>query len=96
MITRYLFWAEVLELEYTDDFHAHVTFKSTEHGLRCEISLCDGEGDEELVIGTIISKEYDMEASHDYAVNMLEDEDFCFNAWRQHSKRRRKRKNAAR
>ena len=33
MITRYLYWEEAAELEYTDEFHAHITFESCEHGL---------------------------------------------------------------
>lgn len=96
MTTRFLFFAEGIELDYTDRFHAHITQKSTEHGLRCEIALCDGECDNEIVIGTIISKDYDMEATHQYAENMLNDREYCLDVWREHCRRRRKRYNAAR
>ena len=94
MITRYLFWAEAAELEYTDEFHAHITFESCEHGLRCDISLCNDE--DELFIGTIISKEYDMDDTHQYAENMLSDKDYCLSVWRHHHKRKKKGSNATR
>lgn len=96
MTTRFLFFAEGIELDYTDRFHAHITQESTEHGLRCEISLCDGEGNNEIVIGTIISKDYDMEATLQYAKNMLSNEEYCLDAWKDHCRRKRRRSNAAR
>ena len=94
MITRYLYWEEVAELEYTDEFHAHITFESCEHGLRCDISLCND--DDEIIIGTIISREYDMQMSHVYSENMLSDKEYCLSVWRQHHKRKKKRSNVTR
>ena len=94
MITRYLYLEEVAELEYTDEFISRIAFKSCKHGLRCDISLCDD--DDEIIIGTIISREYDMQMSHTYAENLLSDQNFCLSAWRQHHKRKKKRSNVTR
>lgn len=94
MITRYLYWEEVAELEYTDEFISRIAFKSCKHGLRCDIFLCDDN--DEIIIGTIISKEYDMDDTHQYAENMLSDKEYCLSVWRQHHKRKKKRSNVTR
>lgn len=95
MKTRYFYTLKVIELDYAKDYHAHIEYEAThEHGLRCEISLADNEDDSELVIGTITTGG-SMEDCEVYAFNMLSDEDYCSSVWKEHIKRRNKRKCAA-
>ena len=100
MITRYIFNAEAVELEYTDKFHGLIEYKTTEDGLRFDVYLVDNDNfDNRHHIGTIINSEYDIEDCHDYCENMLDDEDYCKSVWKNYkskSNRSKPKKNKIR
>ena len=100
MITRYIFNAETVELEYTNKFHGLIEYKTTEDGLRFDVYLVDNDNfDNRHHIGTIINSEYDIEDCHDYCENMLDDEDYCKSVWKNYkskSNRSKPKKNKIR
>ena len=62
--------------------------KSSEQELCADIILSDSETDEDVVIGTIISGEYDIGECYEYGCNMLRNEEYCMDVWksRKHNK----------
>ena len=95
MKTVFYYQAEVIELDYTDKFHAYIEFESIDGGLQCKISLADSNNDDEFHIGSITSPDYDIESMHRFAENMLNNRAYINDIWRQ-EKRENRRKNAAR
>ena len=45
----------------------------------------DYEEKVKLCIGSILTKEYNISEAHEYAMNMLSDEDYCDSVW-EHNK----------
>lgn len=95
MKTRCYYQAEVLELEYTDKFHAYLEFESVEAGLRCEITLADADGENEFMIGAITSPDYEIGRMHEFAENMLNNAAYCNEIWRRRMREKRRKTNAA-
>lgn len=69
-------------VDYTELFHFHIEFESIEPGLQCTITQTDGE--KEILLGRIISKEYDMDESFQFAYNLMNNEDYCMDIWNKH------------
>lgn len=86
MKTVHIHQAEIIEFEERDtDYLGLIETMSTEHGLQTYIMLMDYEEKVKLCIGSILTKEYNLSESHEYAINMLSDEDYCDSVW-EHNK----------
>ena len=93
MITRYIFNAEAVELEYTDKFHGLIEYETTKDGLRFDVFLVDNDDfDDRHHIGTIINSKYDIVECHDYCENILDDESFCKSVWKKYKSKNNRSK----
>lgn len=90
MITRYFYQNECIELEYTDKFHSHVELESGPYGLTCTVSLANDNDEDELIIGNLVSKEYDRCNCYNYSRSLLSDEEYCLGVWTDYIKRKKK------
>ena len=68
--------------DYTDDFHFHIEYESISNGLKCTITATDGE--KGILLGTIITKDYDFDSSSEYAHNLMNNEEYCMDIWNKH------------
>ncbi len=85
MRTVHIYQVEVLELEYTDRFHAHIEFESVKEGLRCDVTLVDNDNHEKsITIATAISSEYEMEELHNDAIHFLKNKSYCIGVFNRH------------
>lgn len=85
----YWYQSHVFSLDFTESFLGLLEMKSCEHGLRTDIILSDSETDEEILIGTIISGDFDIKESYEYGCNMMRNEEYCMDIWngrRKHNK----------
>lgn len=76
---------ETLDLEYesTGGGYAVIDMYSHEDGLKCDIILESDDCEFSMLIGTIISSDYDYEGTHQYAMNMLNNEEYIADVWKQ-------------
>lgn len=83
---RTIHWhqAEVIELDYTEEFLAVIDMYSSEYGLKCDVQLQSTESEVTKIIATATSKNYDIDDIHEYAMNVLRDENYCKDVWAHH------------
>ncbi len=83
MQTKYFYQAEILEMDFTDLYHAHIEFESVEEGLRCDVTLVSNEdSDKRLTIAMAISSDYNISQLHDDAISILNRKDYCINVFK--------------
>ena len=87
MNTVHIHQLEIIEFEEREsDYLAAIETQTTESGLQTYILLMDPEEEVKLVIGSILTKEYNISEAHEYAMNMLGDQDYCDSVW-EHNKK---------
>lgn len=87
-----IFWHsfEAFELDYTNKFHGIIRMELTEDDkIRCEIVLEDNKEPkrEDLIIGIITSDKDAADGCRFYATNLLHNEEFCKDCWRDYIKK---------
>lgn len=87
MRTIHIHQAEIIEFEEREsNYIAAIESQTIEAGLQTYIILMDPEEEVKLVIGSILTKEYDISEAHNYAMNMLADQDYCDSVWAHNKK----------
>lgn len=80
-------------VDYSDVFHFHIEFESVKHGLQCSIIQTDGE--KEIHIGGILSKGYDIEESMEFAMDLINNKNYCLGIWNKHCNTKANKKHNA-
>ena len=86
---RTIHWSqtEIIALDNAKGYHAVIFMSKEDKGLSCDIILEDNKCSDDIIIGNILSANFDRDECYEFAYSLLSNSNYCNEVWKNHKQK---------